>query len=195
MKIRILLAVGVVALGALLVAVPAFTEEEEPAAPGNPMEYYQKIATPGEHHRWLDFAVGKWTTETKWWMGPGEPQVSEGTAETAWVFDKHFLRTSYKGSMMGMPFHGELTMAYSVADKHYEQVWIDNGSTGLMVSSGKREGDVITMTGEAHTHFGIIPSRQVTTKKSDDEYVYESYWAIPNMGDFKVMEVRYLRAK
>jgi hypothetical protein len=153
------------------------------------------MATPGEHHQWMDFMKGSWTTENKFWQGPGDPMTSTGKMETRWFLDKHYLRSEYLGEMMGTPFTGELTMAYRNATDEYQVIWIDSGATGAMMAVGKREGDVITMTSTEYTPMGEFPTRNMITKVSDDEYLYEVYWNMPNIGEFKVIEIRYKRAK
>ena len=134
MKTRLWAATAAVLCVAAFVALPAFTDEEAPSAPGpDPaaMEWWQKMATPGENHRWMDFVEGKWNAENKYWMGPGEPQVSKGTFEAKWAFDKHYMRGVYKSDMMGQPFVGEHTLAYSNAAEAYQQTWFDNHSTNV----------------------------------------------------------------
>ena len=72
-------------LGAgLLAATQAMSQEgKEPATPGTEetMKAYQAAAAPGPQHAQLREAVGTWKTETKIWMGPGEPEVSTRTSE------------------------------------------------------------------------------------------------------------------
>src|SRR5262249_52979692 len=70
------------------------------------MAEMMKLATPGPYHEMLKKFAGSWKTETKMWMGPGEPQVSEGTAEASMILGGRFLKQEAKGNFMGQPFEG-----------------------------------------------------------------------------------------
>lgn len=202
MNLRILLA-SLLVLGAVAAfTAPAFTEDEEPEAPGMPSEEdmadaWQALATPGPEHQWMAFLVGSWDGEAKFWMNPGEPpQTSTGRLESRWILGRRFIRSDYTGDWEGKTFHGEATMGFSNATKEYETAWIDDMSTAIARSSGTRKGDVVTLTGKAHIPMmGEVSFVQTWTKESADAYVMSETWDMGPMGTHKVMEIRYTRAK
>ena len=197
MNLRTLLAVLFVVAVAACFTAPAFTEE--PAAPhGDPMtEAMKALGTPGPDHAWMGFMVGSWDVAAKFWMGPGEPQTSTGQMESHWMMGRRFVRSIYLGDMDGEAFRGEATMGFSNATSQYESAWMDSMSTSISRGTGKRDGDSMVLTGSNVFPMmgGEIPFRTVYTKKSDDQYVMESYWTIPDMGEMKGMELTFTRAK
>jgi hypothetical protein len=199
MNVRSLLSALLVIGVAACFAVPAFTEDEaQPEAPhGDPMsEAMAEAAKPGPDHEWMGFMVGSWNVASKFWMGPGEPQTSEAKMKSRWHMGGRHIRSDYAGDMAGKPFLGESTMGFDNTTKQYKTVWIDDMSTDMVRSTGKRTDDVITMAGKTQMPMmGEAITRTVYTKKSDDEYVMEEFWTIEGMGEMKVMELTFTRAK
>ena len=192
------LAVVVLGLGMAFVA-PASTGEEgegEPAVDLAAMQaWWMKMATPGENHRWMDFIAGDWAVEGTFWMGPGEPMTSAGQAQTSWILDKHYLRTTFASTFVGMPFQGQGTLGFNNASDKYESVWIDSMSTFQGYETGKREGDVITFRCQVPSPAGLMDSRDVLTKVDDDTYTFESFHTAPGQAEQQVMKLAYARKK
>ncbi|MCH8854223.1 MAG: DUF1579 family protein, partial [Planctomycetes bacterium] len=96
MKKRI---VSLVALTSLCVGAGyAFAQydkekEKSPAdqAQAAMMEAWAKLSEPGKHHEHLKALAGTWKTTTKWWMGPGEPDISNGSCKNEWILGGRFL--------------------------------------------------------------------------------------------------------
>ena len=76
------------------------------------MAEMMKFANPGDNHKALDPLVGTWKSSSKMYMGPGEPQVSEGTCERSWIMGGRFLLAKHTGVMAGAPFEGMEIMGY-----------------------------------------------------------------------------------
>lgn len=208
MKTRLLLATLAVIAFVGWIGVPAFTEEEP--APGAPAvekpaegeaspdemhDAWTAMGVPGEHHKKLDFMVGTWTATTKFWM-PGNPTAMEGTGgtTTSWIMGGRYVRSHWKSQWEGQPFTGESTIGYNNATKEYENTWIDSMSTAQAHEKGTLEGNVLSMTGKQFSPMGPIDTRGTLTKVSDDEYTMETWWLMPGMDEFKVMEIHYKRA-
>ena len=194
MKFRLLITtLLVVAVTASLIA-PAHPEEEQTDPHDGMTEAWAKLAEPGENHEWLGFLVGKWHADVKFWMGPGEPQISEGTSETSWILGKRFLRTRYTGRMEDKPFEGFATIGFNNITSEYQSAWADEMSTALVMASGKREKDVLTLKGVTNLpQMGKVPFRDVWTKVSQDEYTMEEFWTMEGMGEMRVMAITYKR--
>ena len=130
-KTTMVMGLLILALAALAVR-PAFTEEEAGPSPMEVQEWYMKIGQTGDHHDWMNFMAGKWTTAGKYWMAPEAPPTPfEGRAENDWILAKHFVRSKYAGQIMGMPYEGEGTLGYNNATEKFQNIWIDNMSTAV----------------------------------------------------------------
>ena len=203
MSARTLLAALLVVGVAASFALPAFTEEPEaPAKPDAPasdpmMDAMIGLGKPGPEHAWMAFMIGSWNVSTKMWMGPGEPVVSTATMESRWIMGRRFVRSDYTGDLGGIPYRGEGTFGFNNAASRFESSWLDSIGSGISQSHGAREGDVVTVKGVELNPMmgGEIPFRHVYTKRSDDEYVMESYWTMPGMGEMKGMELVFTRTK
>ncbi len=126
------------------------------------MEEWQKLMTPGEHHKKLDFFVGKWKTKTKvFWNGPkGPPIESEGTAQSQWILGKRHLQSHTKGFMVvpdmktgkinKIPYEGMGLMGYDSVRNVYTGSWVDNMGTQMMTFKGTMppNSKKLTMYGE-----------------------------------------------
>lgn len=88
-----------------------------------------KMAAPGPEHKVLEASVGNWKTVSKAWMGPGEPQISEGSASYEMILGGRFQVGRFHGSMMGMPFEGYGVTGYNKMTKSYEGYWMDTMGT------------------------------------------------------------------
>ncbi len=187
-------------LGAgLLAATQAMSQEgKEPAAP-NPeemMKAYEAIQAPGPQHALLQEGVGTWKTETKMWFAPGEPQVSTGTSEVKALFGGRYLLERFSGSMMGKPFEGMGLFGYDNVKKKYVSIWLDDHSTGVMVSEGTRDEATKTTTLYAdHIDPFMGPSKikMVIREVSKDHHVFEMYMIGSGGEEQKSMEITYTR--
>jgi len=107
--------------------------------PDEMMQMWEKLSTPGPQHAEFQEAVGNWNTEMKWWMGPGDPQVSAGTSQMELLLAGRYLKESYKCDMQGKPFEGIAVVGYDNYKKKYVTTWIDSMSTGIMMMEGTRD--------------------------------------------------------
>jgi hypothetical protein len=189
-----------VALGAgLLFGTQAMSQEgQEPAMPGmeQMMKMYEKLNAPGPEHARFKEAVGAWTTETRMWMGPGEPSVSTGTSEMQVVFDGRYLEEHYRCMFDDKPFEGIGLLGYDNHKKKYVHVWFDNHSTGFMVTEGTYDEatKTITMLGEYDDpFFGPTTMKSLVRELSKDRQVVEMYRIGPTGQEQKNMEITYTR--
>ena len=189
MKLRIVLA------GALLV-VSSFSLAAQDAAM---MEAMTKAATPGEPHKKLEAFAGNWTTTMKMWMAPGtQPMTVEGSAENRLAMGGRYLEQRFKGSFMGMPFEGIGYTGYDNVKKQFWGTWMDNMSTGMMMSTGWMPD------GKTWIFSGTYPDpmtgkdtklEERVTINSADQHTFEMYGPGPDGTMFKTMEMVYTRKK
>lgn len=159
-------------------------------------EAWTEYGTPGAPHEQMARLEGEWDVVAKSWMpGVSEPEISEGEAEYEMLYGGRYLRQSYEGEFAGEEFVGEGTLAFDNAKKVYRGTWIDNMSTGLMVTTGTydRTTNTLVETGESIGPFGPSTTRIVTEYLGPDEFVMTIY--CDQTGEMtKGMEFIYTRA-
>ncbi len=162
---------------------------------------WAKIAAPGEHHKHLDYFVGKWKTTTKMWMaGPGsEPMESPGTSEMTWVLGGRFLMHEHKGTMMGQPYEGIGMTGYDNYRNMYFSSWCSNMQTNMLTMAGTRHPHtgVFTYYGEMDEPVLKVTGRTVkyVTRIIDkDHYVFDIV-DLHAGDDYMVLQISYGRVK
>ena len=164
------------------------------------MELMEKLATPGEGHKKLDFMVGSWVAKNSTWMAPGQaPMVSEGTSEHKWVLGGRFLEQRYEGTFMNSPFSGIGYTGFDNYRKQYTSTWMDTSATSILVMSGTFDasGKILTTTGKTDdfTSGKTAAIREKMTMVSKDEILFELFGPGPDGKEFRMMEIRYTRKK
>jgi len=126
---------------------PASKAEAKAPSQDEMMAEMMKFAAPGDQHKALEPLVGTFKSSAKMWMGPGEPQTSEGTCERSWIMGGRFLLGKHTGTMGGAPFEGLEIQGYDNRFAQYTSMWIDNMGTGIATSSGgTMDGATKTLT-------------------------------------------------
>ena len=133
------------------------------------------------------------------WEKPGqEPHVTKGPAIGKMIMSGRYLKMSYKGTVMGMPFEGMALYAYDNHQKHYLSIWIDSMGTGMMSSTGTldKSGMVLTEYAEVDNIFtgAKEKAKTVITFITVDKFLMEMYMGGPE-GEFKSLEVTHIRKK
>ena len=163
------------------------------------MEAMAKAATPGEAHKRLDAFAGSWTTKMTMWMAPGAPPASgEGTSENRWALGGRYLEQRFKGSFMGMPFEGLGYTGYDNVKKQYWGVWMDNMSTGTMLSTGwMPDGKTWLFSGTFADPMSGKDTRmeERITINSADQHTMEMWGPGPDGAMMKSMEIVFTRKK
>ena len=162
------------------------------------MEAWAKLAEPGEHHEHLKVLAGTWKTTTKLWMGPGEPDISQGVSKNTWILGGRFLQTDFKSSSEEHPFAGLGLLGYDNAKKQHVSVWCDTMSTMIGVSYGTCDdsGKVFTyissyddpMTGQTKK------MKLVTKVINADKHVFTIHNIDKDGVEHQELEVTYVRA-
>lgn len=188
-------------------AQPAHAAPEgmPPLPEGWTMEDFQKCmeaGTPGPMHEYLAEGVGTWKGKTKMWMASTakEPMESECTTVVSPMMDGRFVKVETSGDMAGMgPFNGfGITGFDNVAGK-FQNTWIDNCGTAMMVGTGELSSDGKTLTFNSTYTCPITKKpatwRQVERRTGKDSMVLEMYANDVKNGnkEYKVMEISYTR--
>lgn len=185
MKIRTL----VVAACLLALALPGVAQPPDTSAE----EAMMKAMTPGENHKLLGKFVGDWTFTNKMWMAPSQPPMeSNGTIHAEWILGDRYVKSVYKGNMMGMPFEGHATDGYDNTAGHYVSSWVDNMGTGIITTTGSCDANhVCTHTGDMldPTTGKNVATRSVVSWLSDTSFKMEMYAKDASGSEMKMMEL------
>jgi hypothetical protein len=165
------------------------------------MAKWKQLNALGPQHKELAKSVGRWDTLTRIWMAPNAPPTeSKGKSECRLIYGGRYLVSDFKGEMMGEPFEGMAIDGYDNAKKKYVSIWLDSGSTCIVMLTGEADasGKVITYTGKVDdpmTGQKDKPIRSVVRLQSDDKFMFEWYETGPDGKEAKTMEIEYARAK
>ena len=160
------------------------------------MEKWKAYATPGENHKYLEYFSGKWEAVTKSWMKPGtEPIINKNDVKSKMILGGRYLKSSYKGTMMGMPFEGIGITGYDNFKKKFISIFMDNTGTGIYEYSG-----TLDQTGKIRTETGVWDDigtggksrvKMVTKIIDGNTYSFEMFMLNegPQGDEFKSMEM------
>ncbi len=158
-----------------------------------------KAATPGEPHQKLQSMEGHWNVHLKSWAMPGAPAMeSDGSAEMSMVLGGRYLRQTFTGDFMGMPFEGLGYIGYDNVKKQYFNSWMDNMSTGMMITSGHFDPAGMKGTFEGtmtDPMGGEMSVKEVLHLVDRDHHTMEMWGPGPDGQTFKMMEISYSRKK
>lgn len=162
------------------------------------MEAWMAAGAPGEHHRHLEFMVGRWKAGVKWWAAPGEPpQESEGAMTAEWILGGRFVREIFESYSPEMPFEGMGLYGYDNLRGKYCSIWVDSMSTAIMVTEGTslNGGKELEFVGEHLDALTREPvkSRMVFTVENQDRYEFSAFEPTPDGGERKGLEIIYTR--
>ncbi|MDJ0523462.1 MAG: DUF1579 domain-containing protein [Planctomycetota bacterium] len=170
-----------------------FSEDPKPDEDAA-MKQMMALAKPGPSHKILMAMAGEWDTVMKHWMGPGEPNVTKGSATNTPALNGSFLRQEFSGDWSGMKMHGTGFMGYDNFKKRYEAVWLDNFGSHMNILQGSagKDGKTITLTYTWDGPMGKIPQRLRYTIPGKDGHKLEG-WMTMNGQEVKHMEITYTR--
>jgi hypothetical protein len=192
MKKNFLFSIGIL----LVISVPSFAQEGEQMDPQ--MKAWMDYMTPGEMHQMLASSDGTWKTKISMWMAPGtEPMLSEGTSVNEMILGGRYQKSTHSGDFMGMPMEGMNLLGFDNATKEFYATWIDNMSTGMMISKGKYDGSTkkVNMKGTYVDPMDAKekPFRQTFEIVDDNHHVMEMFMNDESGKEFKTMHIDFMR--
>jgi len=159
-----------------------------------------QMPTPGAEHERLKPFAGKFRSEVKMWMGPGDPHISTGTISNTWKIGGLYLHQEYTGDATDGPFPsfcGEGFWGFNTASGKYEGFWIDNASTMMQNETGDVDeaGKVWTMHSEVACQATgqQMKKRSVITLIDNDHNRMEMFFTGDDGNEMKAMEINYTR--
>lgn len=170
------------------------------------MAEMMKNGMPGDQHKMLaeNFA-GEWNYVLKSYHGP-TPEESTGTCTTVGKFENRYFVGEHKGKMNmpgpdGKPsqvtFEGTATTGFDNATGKYWGTWIDNFSTGAMISTGTYDQSSKTFTYTATVEYGAkigtSKVREVIRVIDKNKHTIEFFESMGGAPERKTMEITYTR--
>jgi len=175
--------------------------EPAPAAPvldsATRAQNWMEYMTPGDNHKMLAAAEGKWSTESVGFMDGKAMPPEKGMAEFRMTFGGRYRSMTMKGEMMGMPFEGMGCIGYDNAKKMFVETWVDNMGTGIMTMEGNYDAGAKTleMKGkciDAETR-AECTYREVTKMIDDKNMVMEMFTTKQGESEKKAFEIKYVK--
>ena len=198
MKRKLSLVMALVLVCPFALAQDHAKHNQPPAMDAAMMEAMMKAATPGDAHKSLNAYIGTWNAKVSSWMAPGaDPMVMEGVSENKWVMGGRYVEQRFSGNFMGMPFEGVGYTGYDNVKKQYWGTWIDNMSTGMMMTTGKWDGKAWVLTGtmpDPMTGADMAVTNKLIITDAD-HHTMEMWTPAPDGKTFKMMEIVYSRKK
>ncbi len=202
--IRVIVAASVVALAAGVARADDAKSAKPPMDPAKQaaMEKMMKLGSPSEAHKVFEPLAGNWTYTGQFWMDPASPpETMTGTGTNSLIYGGRFLKEEFRGQSPDQPpFEGTGYLGYDNIRKEYTSIWLDNMSTGVMISTGQYDPATKSIaeksdfscpiTGETHRQ-----ARAVWTIVDQNHNTYTSYMTAPDGHEFKAMELRYTRTQ
>jgi hypothetical protein len=180
---------------ALAFALPALAQEGQPEQKAE-MEAYQKAGTPGPQHEALAKMAGNYDLVVKSWHGPGEPEVSKGSATRSMALGGRVMVEEVSSTMMGQPFTGHGMHGYDNVTERHWSTWNDSMSTGVMLSDGSCDAAgacTFTSSWVDPIKKQKVNSRMTTRWTDANTEVFEMYGPAPDGKEVKMMEITYTR--
>jgi hypothetical protein len=178
---------------------PARAEEEELSPEAKAMmEAWQNASTPNENHQLLGRSVGNWNFTSSWWPNPEAPPTkSEGTATYEMILGGRYLKETVRSEMRGESFEGIGYTGYDNVKKSFVSTWMDNMSTGILVSEGSWDAETKTYTWHGD-YVDVMTGkskqmRVINRIESADRQVAEFFDTNPDGREYKSMEIIYTR--
>lgn len=161
------------------------------------MEAYAKAGTPGAPHAALAAAVGSYDLKLKSWYEPGgEPTEETGTATRQMILGGRVLVESMDATVMGAPFIGHGMSGYDNVVDEFWSTWMDNMSTGVMVSKGTCNAmGACEFRGGWNDPIkkGPVKARMTSRWTGPTTQVFEMYGPARDGKEMKMMEIVYTK--
>jgi hypothetical protein len=193
---------------ALVVSVSVVRSEEKAAAPSaadkeQMAKMMMEMGKPGPEHERLKAYVGDWDSDVRFYCPlDNSVQKSKGVMHVKPILGDRYLQMNYEGEMAGpdgktmMPFKGMGVSGFDKGKKKYTNVWLDELSTGMMITEGTADGNVLTLEGQCVDPMSGKPMKvkEVITETDSTHHKYELHMTGPGEEKMmKVLEIQYTK--
>lgn len=166
------------------------------------IKLFQKMASPSENHKHLEYFVGNWESVQKIFQGPGaEPIIRKQGIEVKSLYDGRFTqaRIWFIEKIFGMDVEGIVITGYDNYKQTFNSVTFGNMGTDFSYMTGTLDptGKIRTDYGEEDDFFTgtKIKLKAITTIIDADKYTYDYFQLDDKSNEVKVMEITYFRKK
>ncbi len=160
----------------------------------------ESAMAPGEGQKRLNPLIGTFNVTMKTWVTPeGPPIESTAASVNTWVLGGRYVQMMLNGDAPNDPFSGTGYIAYDNVTKTYQAAWMDTGSTGITMYTGK-----LDTSGKSALMKGAIPNA-LTGKPSpvelrmtiqpDGSHLTELWGQGKGAKMVKLMELQYTKVK
>lgn len=133
------------------------------------------ISQPQKEHHWLQKFIGEWTYEADCSMGPGQPTVQSGGAESVRSLGGLWVVCDGQGEMPGGgPATTMMTLGYNSGTRRYVGSWIGSMMDHFWIYDGSLDaaGKVLTLSadGPSFASDGKMAKYKDVIDFKDDNY-------------------------
>ena len=182
--------------------IPAVSALQEPAQKevladhAAMMAKAKRFIEPGQNHKLLERFLGKWNTETRFFMGGRSTPPEKGTAECAWLMKGRWLKYESSGTMMGRPSQVFMIIGYDNFRHNYVTAAVSSLDTALLHSEGHTDqgGKVLLTYGPLDEYLtGEVAKmvKYIWRFTSEDKMLFEVHDLAIGEQNTKVVEVTY----
>jgi len=184
-----------VAAAATLCATAALAVQDGQTQDAGFTPEMMKAMSPGPAHAKLAKLEGDYDIVLEWRMSPEAPwETLEFECEREMIMDGRFLQEDIEGEFMGNPFHGKGLLGFDNVREEYTNVWFDNSSTGIMISTGTaRDDGSIVLEGTGSDPMTGEKDKWSRSVMSADGNNFEMFAKTPDGAEFKSMTITYAR--
>nr|WP_315033298.1 DUF1579 domain-containing protein [uncultured Chryseobacterium sp.] len=161
---------------------------------------WMEFRNPGEMHKILGKFEGNWKADVSTWVEEhGKAILSKSECTNEMILGGRYLVTTYKGSVMGIPFDAVKTMGYDKAKKKFVSSLIDNMGTGFMQTEGEWNPSTKSINFKGKIPDPTQPfkeweARETYTFIDDNNHIVEIFGPDPKTGKvIRTMEVKFTR--
>jgi len=179
---------------------PALPAAAQSAGKTPMVKALENSMTPGEGQRRLTPLIGTFNVVIKTWVTPAGPPIESTAASVnSWVLGGRYVQMMLNGDAPNDPFSGTGHIAYDNVTKNYQAAWMDTGSTGITLYTGKLDpsGKTALLKGSIPNPLSGKPSpvELRLTIQPDGSHVTQ-LWGQGNGAKMaKLMELQYTKVK
>jgi Protein of unknown function (DUF1579) len=181
-------------LAAGLVCFAVFGQDKPGAKKKGSEAAMPPMPKPAAEMKELRDFIGVWTTDEKFEPSPMMPAGGTATGtNTARLGPGGFsvLMDQRSKSSMG-PFVGHGVFTWDPNDKVYRFVWTDSMSPGMVIETGRKEGDTLVFTGEMMMMGKKMAVKDVMSDRTPTSYTLTSYMN-DGSGEKKAMTIKFTK--
>lgn len=179
---------------------PALPVAAQSASKAPMVKALENAMTPGEGQKRLNPLIGTFNVVIKTWVTPAGPPIESTAASVnTWVLGGRYVQMMLNGDTPNDPFSGTGHIAYDNVTKNYQAAWMDTGSTGITLYTGKLDasGKTALLKGSMTNALTGKPTPVEVrmTIQADGSHVTQLWGQGKDAKMVKLMELQYTKVK